>query len=354
MFVLLDNIIFNLQKAGGISVVWYNLIQNLLKFSNDISYIEYPNADNIFRQELNIPSSNILMKENFNSLISQFIHPKIKVDHPFIFHSSYFRTCKNPNAINVTTVHDFIYEQGNPNFKQKIRIGLNYKAIRESDAIVCISENTKRDLFKFVPDIDPQKVSVIYNGVSDDYTQLEECCYPEYKDFVLFVGGRQGYKNFELLISSLQQSCYKLLICGKHLTEKELKLLDQKVPNKYKFIAYPSNEELNRIYNSVYALVYPSSYEGFGIPVLEAQRAGCPVIALNASSIPEVIGKTPLLMENISERELLIKLDLLKDSNLRQKVIEDGIANSQRFSWEKMTKEYFDLYNKLLEERSND
>lgn len=354
LMIVLDNIIFNLQKAGGISVVWYNLIKNLLTYSDNTKYIEYPNSANIFRKDLSIPPSNILMKNYFNPMVSQFLHPKIHSSKPFIFHSSYFRTCSNPYAINVTTVHDFIYEQGKPNLKQKLRIKLNYKAIRKSDAIVCISENTKRDLFRFIPDVDPNKVYVIYNGVSEEYKPIDqEKKIPQYKDHILFVGGRQGYKNFDFVIKSLRDTPYKLVICGNSLTKEEMDLLDENLQGRYISIEFPSNEELNKIYNSVYALVYPSSYEGFGIPVLEAQRAGCPVIALNASSVPEVIGTTPLLMDEISENDLLSKLDLLKDEALRQNVIETGIANGQHFSWGKMSQEYFDLYNKLLEDRAH-
>ena len=223
---------------------------------------------------------------------------------------------------------------------------LNYRAIRNSDAIVCISENTKRDLFKFLPDIDPKKVYVIYNGVSDDYTIIESAKkYTQYDKYILFVGGRNGYKNFDFVINSLKDTNYNLLICGNPLSKSEVTVLEHILPNRFVNIVYPSNEELNRIYNSVYALVYPSSYEGFGIPILEAQRAGCPVIAFNASSIPEVIGNTQLLMNSLSKNELIGKLDLLNCDGLREKVVEDGLRNSRNFSWRKMAKEYFNLYN---------
>ena len=348
--IIFDNIIFSLQKAGGISVVWQNIIKNLLILTNDINFLENPNTDNIFRQELNIPS-RLIIKQKLYPIVSQLIHPKINIDYPFIFHSSYFRTCNNPNAINITTVHDFIYEQGKPSFKQKIRIKLNYNAIKKSDAIICISENTKYDLLKFLPEIDKNKIHVIHNGVSEDYYRLIDKPYSEYKDFILFVGGRQSYKNFDYIVKSLVNTRYKLLICGKPLSEQEMKLLNDNIPNQYTSIRFPTNEELNKIYNSVYALVYPSSYEGFGIPILEAQRAGCPVIALNSSSIPEVIGSTPLLLNELSTKELINKLNLLDDEDIRIKIIENGISNSKRFSWEKTTQEYFNLYNKLIKAR---
>lgn len=349
--VYFDNLIFSLQRAGGISVVWQNLIYNLLELSNlkDIRFIEYKNAmQNIFRVNLNLPSSHINIINKFNPIIEQFKSPKIVSDNKFIFHSSYFRTCNNPNAINITTVHDFIYEQGNPTWKQKLRIRLNYNAIRKSDAVVCISENTKKDLFKYLPEIDQSKVHVIYNGVSQDYYPLGEIPYPEYRSYVLFVGGRQGYKNFDFLVKALEKVDYKLLICGVPFTNKEKSLLDRFIPNRYKLIEYPSNNDLNKIYNSVDCLVYPSSYEGFGLPVLEAQRAGCPVIALAASSIPEIVGNYPLLIPILKEPYLIDALAKIKDPEIRAKVIDSGFQAANRFSWRKMAEEYLNLYNILL------
>ncbi len=346
--IYLDNIIFSLQKAGGISVVWKNLIDNLPK-TNALYFIEYPNAyQNIFRQKISISSERIIRSKKFSPIFSQLKSPIIKTANRFIFHSSYYRTCDNPKAINVTTVHDFIYEQGKPTLKQKLRIYLNYRAIHKSDAVVCISENTKRDLFKFLPDINPKKVHVIYNGVSEDYFPLNQSSFPEYEEYILFVGGRQSYKNFDFVVKSISATNYKLLVCGSPLNESEIELVNKYLPNRYHQINFPSNEELNKIYNSVFALAYPSSYEGFGLPVLEAQRAGCPVIALNASSIPEIIGENGLLMPELTTSSFESLIADLENTDKRQTIIAAGIENTKNFSWKKMADEYLALYNKLL------
>ena len=94
--------------------------------------------------------------------------------------------------------------------------------------------------------------------------------------------------------------------------------------------------------------MYPSSYEGFGIPVLEAQKAGCPVIALNASSIPEIIGKTPLLMDYFSQSSLLSKLKILDDSATREQIIRYGLLNSSKYSWNNTYELYRMLYRNIL------
>jgi len=346
--ICLDNIIFSLQKAGGISVVWKNLIDNLPK-TDALYFIEYPNASqNIFRQKISISSERIIRSKKFSPIFSQLKSPVIKTENRFIFHSSYYRTCNNPRAINVTTVHDFIYEQGKPTLKQKLRIYLNYRAIHKSDAVVCISENTRKDLFKFVPDVDPQKVYVIHNGVSEDYVHLPEIPFPKYRNYVLFVGGRQGYKNFDFVVKALKSTKYKLLICGSPLSSTESVFLDKYLYGRYELIKFPSNEKLNKIYNSVHCLAYLSSYEGFGLPVLEAQRAGCPIIALNASSIPEIIGENGLLMTELTKSSFESLIADLENTDKRQTIIAAGIENATKFSWEKMANEYLSLYNQLL------
>jgi len=108
-----------------------------------------------------------------------------------------------------------------------------------------------------------------------------------------------------------------------------------------------SDDWLNVYYNKASALIYPSSYEGFGLPVLEAQKAGCPVIAYNSSSIPEVIGNTPLLMGELTEECLIQKLKLLDDYKLMEQTIIEGIANAKRFSWDTMAHQYHEVYQEL-------
>ena len=350
--IVYDNIIFSLQRAGGISVVWSSLVERVLKMTDDLAFLEYENAkENIFRQSLDIPIQKLRISKKFSKIFSQLMNPTVGYGQPFIFHSSYFRTCSNPNAINVTTVHDFIYEQGKPNLKQKLRIWLNYNALKRSDAIVCISENTKKDLLRFLPEVAGKDIRVIYNGVSEEYNSLDNIPYPQYKDTILYVGGRQSYKNFEFLVKGIKDTKYSLLICGSDLSEAETRLLDLNLPGRYEVVLYPSNDELNRIYNSVYCLAYPSSYEGFGIPVLEAQRAGCPVIALSASSIPEIIGENALMMSKLDSDEMINLLDKLQSPQCREDVIKAGLKNVERFSWEKMANDYMELYESLLKSR---
>lgn len=349
MKLYFDNIIFSLQKAGGISLVWSELLKNINNLNKENTCFEYKNAkDNLFYKEINLSNFKIRFLHFFNKILSQFIKISINEKEPFIFHSSYFRLCNNPKAVNITTVHDFIYEQSKMSLKQKFRIYLDYKVIRKSDAIVCVSENTKNDLIKYIPTIDKNKIYVIYNGVSEDYYKIEEKIISKYKNFILFVGSRNGYKNFDFAINAIANTNFNLLIVGKPLIENELKVLNRLLPNRYECISFPSNGFLNVLYNSVYCLLYPSSYEGFGLPILEAQKAGCPVIALNKSSIPEIIGNKDLLISELDDFQVKNNLYKLQDPKFRNYIIQEGIVNSRRFSWEKMAEQYYQLYNNLL------
>lgn len=351
--LVLDNIVFSLQKSGGISVVWQNIIENILHDSRFCTrFIEYKGCnDNIFRNILSIDRGLIYAREHSNLSIDRYISPHVQLTEPFVFHSSYYRICKNTYAKNVTTVHDFTYERYNPHsIATRVHKWQKYKAIKNSEIIVCISENTRNDMFHYLPMSKRKNVHIIYNGVSEEYKIEPDHKDDRFKDYLLFVGARSGYKNFEFMIEAVANTRYKVLICGKPLSETETSYLDRKI-GKERYIVRSNipNSELNRIYNSVLCLIYPSSYEGFGIPVVEAQKAGCPVIAFNASSIPEIIGDTPLLIDKLDASDLLRKIELTKDASVRAEIIESGIENSKRFSWRKMYEQYSQLYLQLSE-----
>lgn len=348
MKIIYDNIIYALQRCGGISVVWSNLVYRCLKKDMDISFIDYKN-NNISRQHLDLSSGTIIKKKLIVPFIQRFFNPKGKnfnVSEPFIFHSSYYRTIKHPNAINITTVHDFVYSfyERNP-FSKYLHCKQQYNSIRKADIVVCISENTKKDLLRLLPDVNPAKIKVIYNGVDNRFFQIPNT---EYKDYFLFVGNRTGYKNFSSIIEPIARCNFELKIVGPTLTKDELELMN-KYKLKYTFCGRVSDKELNKLYNEAFCFIYPSLYEGFGLPVLEAQMAGCPVLAVNTSSLPEVIGNKNLLLDNITIESLQKKISLLSKPQLRKKIIEDGLINANRFSWDKMTDEYVSLYKSAID-----
>ena len=142
----------------------------------------------------------------------------------------------------------------------------------------------------------------------------------------------------------------KLVIVGAPLRPEELELLYKELgQSNFIEMGRVSNEELNHLYNGAIALLYPSEYEGFGIPVLEAQKAGCPVIAYNASSIPEIIGDTPLLIDTLSVGSVTKCFDTLKVKEQREEIVCKGSENAKRFTWDSMYQQVIELYKEAWE-----
>lgn len=344
--VYLDDIIFSLQRHGGVTVIWENLINALISNGVDSRFIDLRDAmTNKVRPFIKIPKDQLIVRDSLPIAFERFRSVKVNDSDPFVFHSSHYRICNNPKAINVTTLHDFTYEYFFSGFRQKLHIWQKYNAIRKADVIVCISENTKKDLLKFLPDTPEDKIRIIYNGVSDSYHPSDSKS-SEYEDCILFVGGRQSYKNFSFAVDCAKEVNKRLLIVGSPLSDIEKSSLEKELgKDGYISVVHPDDVTLNAIYNSAACLLYPSRYEGFGIPVVEAQKAGCPVIALNCSSIPEIIGDGGILLRNSSVSEFKKAFSYL--SSQKYSLIEAGLKNSRRFSWNKMTSQYLDLYNEL-------
>ena len=354
--IYLDNIIFSLQRAGGISVVWAEHLMRILKAKQDVRFFDYANgAENIFRRNIDIPADKILYGRKIPMSLERYLNPRLSGKAQGIFHSSYFRTVNNPDMKNITTVHDFTYEYYASGIKKFIHCKQKYDAIRNSDAIICISENTKKDLLKFLPDINPLKIHVVYNGVSEDFCQLTniaaENIHPyEPGNYLLFVGARTGYKNFIKMVECLKGSNENLLIVGGgEISNQEKELLDSYIgAPHYRWVGRIDNTKLNLLYNQAKCLVYPSAYEGFGIPPLEAQKAGCPVIALNTSSLPEVMADSGILLGDLTTENFNNAFSLLASPAERKNLIEAGINNSKRFSWDLTFEQTMEVYNTLM------
>lgn len=351
MKIIFDNIDFSIAKSSGVPIVWGNLIKRVQDNGDfNCRFIEIKGKTTHWvRKGLELGNVEI---RNGQPQILRYFNPSIKEDKPFIFHSSYYRVCNNPNAINITTVHDFTYEYFRKGLPRIVHSWQKFNAIRKSDVVVCISENTKRDVLKFLPDVNPDTVKVVYNGVSDYYHPVETTQYNDLGRFILFVSGRLSYKRFDLAVDAAYKTGYKLVMVGSPLSKDETDLLNKRLGrDNYLCFSHIDDKTFNELYNSAFCLVYPSMYEGFGIPVIEAQKARCPVIAYNGSSIPEIIGDTPLLLSNPSSYDIISKLRMLDDNDIRNKIIKDGFLNAQRFSWDKMANEYMDIYRNAYNEK---
>jgi mannosyltransferase len=344
MKLVLDNIIFSLQKVGGISVYWFEIIDRLLKTRSHLIFFQR-DCDNLLFEKL--PKDIFVEKYNNTPLIfDRFFNVNTYlVKSKFIFHSSYYRITKNPNAISVITIHDFIHEKFYTGIRKYLHIYQKKRALKNAKAIIVISENTKRDLFNYYPNLCRDKIiKVIHNGVSSDFKPIS--CINTFKNSFLFVGSRESYKNFIFSVISISKlQVFTLTIVGKNLNNNEINFLNKYLKNRWTLFNNIDNDKLNFLYNESFALLYPSSYEGFGIPLLESMKAGCPFIAFNRSSIPEVAGNAGYLMNNIIFDDFYN--GVLHILGNREELIKLGYKQSDEFNWDKCFKQTFDFYEEI-------
>lgn len=349
-----DNIIYSLQSAGGITSYWWALRQHFERKSEYRSF-GWPNA-NILGGALQFePEVGIRLPLK----VVRYLPFLRRLTGPAIFHSSYYRVSLQADIANITTVHDFVYEKFRKGLLRRLHTLQKGFALRRSDGIICISENTKRDMLFYFPELDPDKIAVVYNGVSEEFFELDESfakpekmqCLPA-ENYILFVGQRSGYKNFPQVVNAVRKipNLSLVVVGGGPLSRSERKLIQSLKHKFYHFLGVP-NQHLNYIYNNALGLVYPSSYEGFGIPPIEAMKAGCPVIAGNHSSLVEVIGDAGILLDSPDEDSLVKAIGLLSKPEVRENLINRGRINAERFSWEKCAQETLRLYNAVVRKK---
>lgn len=324
MQVTFDNIIYSLQRVGGISVVWTEILKRAcIDPELSVCMFEYP-MTNVLRKQIEIPETMIRPKPL--RWMERYREPDFKPTEPTIFHSSYFRVCDNPLAQNVTTIHDLTYHFYRIGLPKAVHLWEEKKALKHSKAIICISQNTKRDVLRFYPWIPEDCIHVIYNGVSDAFYPMPEV---RKKGYLLYVGNTSvNYKRYDVAQEVAKKTGIELVTASAVRTE-----------------------QLNQMYNEALCLLYPSDYEGFGIPVLEAQKAGCPVIAQESSSIPEIIGSKGLMVKHGSGSQMadaMAEIVMELKSRPTNDIIQAGFENAKRFSWDKTYKLTKQVYQQII------
>ncbi|ABK62543.1 glycosyltransferase family 4 protein [Clostridium novyi] len=369
MRIAIDARGINWYRGTGIGTYTENLVRNLINIYNKDYFRLYWSEQNY----------NDFNKENTELLITSKKHPRF-------FEQSYFCNDLNKNKMDIyhvpqngigldvnikckkiITVHDLIP------YIMPETVGRGYllkflkempNIIQNVHGIITVSEYSKKDILKFFP-IDPDKIFVTPLAADSIYKPLDKnMCKSLLKEkynitnpFVLYLGGFSARKNVPSLINSFLKvhsslnDDYNLVIAG---ARKDLgEYLNKKyssLTNKIKFTGFIPQEELPIFYNACDSFVYPSLYEGFGLPPLEAMSCGIPVITSNTTSIPEVVGNSGLLINPYSEDDISNSLvKLLNDKTLQETLSKRSLKQSARFSWQKTAKNTFEVYKKVFQ-----
>lgn len=264
---------------------------------------------------------------------------------------------RKPGLKTVVTVHDLGSEYLPSMHQLKQRIYLSFmqrKQLKGTTKIIAVSNATKMDLVKRV-EISPKKIEVVYEGFDKKLFKPVNHAKRGKVDtladnYFLFVGTVQPRKNLERVIRAFGVLCnnLNLVIAGsKGWLSEEIYGLPKKlgIEKRVKFLGYVSDKDLQALYSGAIALVFPSLFEGFGLPILEAQACGCPVITSNISSMPEVAGKGAILVDPYNVDEIANAMIEVMDEKVRSKLIEAGFENIKRFSWEKCARETLEVLN---------
>jgi glycosyltransferase involved in cell wall biosynthesis len=248
----------------------------------------------------------------------------------------------------VLTVHDMIHELYKEYFVgDKETIIYKKRLILASNHIIAVSENTKNDLIKIFPEV-RNKISVIYHGSS--FQQLEDNISKE--NYILFTGARWGYKNYFIFIRAvaplLKKYDLKLICTGQPFNDEEKDLLNNlQITNRTTCI-FSSENQLSELYSKAKAFVFPSLYEGFGIPILEAFASNCPAILSNTSSMPEIGADAAVYFDPNSIEDMRKQIErVITSASLQNELIKKGQEQVKKFSWEKCAKETMEVYKKL-------
>ncbi|PJZ55329.1 glycosyl transferase family 1 [Leptospira adleri] len=392
MRVLYDHQIFSMQKFGGISRYFYEILTRLQKskiIEVDHSVIyssnEYLVDDKDFRVEQPYTYQSWFPKLKFKGKYRIFrliqragflpdpearmkkeIIGKIKNSNFDIFHPTYYSpyflgTLQESGKPFVLTVHDLIYELHPEYFYDAKEVIHNKKIlINEAAAIIVISENTKKDLQKFY-NIKESKIKVIYHGSSMilKFARQESIFAESKPEYLLFTGNRSHYKNFSFFLKSIRflfQEFPKLsLYCvgGGSFQQDEIALIEElNLQEKVKQFQIANDEELAEYYRNALLFVFPSRYEGFGIPLLEAFSCKTPVACSDTSSFPEVAGDAAFYFNPDSEESIRNCIrGAIVDPEKRKEKIQKGNLQIQKFSWDKAASETLEFYRSVLQDK---
>lgn len=358
--LLVDGVFFQ-RASTGIARVWTSILPTMAK-RMDICILDRGNTPPLEGVEA-IPFASYLEK-----VIGPTATESIVIEHicqewgAHVFASTYYTTPLSTPALQL--VHDMIPEV--------LGMDISHRDWQEKEVAllygrshVCVSHNTRTDLLRLYPQIDPARTTVAHNGVDPEIfhprTEHEiakfRAAHSLKGPYLMMVGtreGAEGYKNgqhfFEALSGMPARDDLTLLCAGGEPRAPKISMGGRSLPTKR---ASLSDEELATAYSGAEALVYPSLYEGFGMPPAEAMACGCPVITTKHGSLEEVVGDAALKVSGRDVQELRKALEDVRDPQVRARMVEAGLKRSEEFRWQKMAEHMSDAVLKLARDAAD-
>ncbi len=260
----------------------------------------------------------------------------------------------------IVTVHDLVricFGFTKESISERILLKLDIRGIKRASHIIAISQTTRKDLIRYLK-IPDDRISVIYNGIDHSLFKPYEVRLFN-RPYILYVGSERPRKNLGRLFEAfavIRKEFPELLLVKVGVTgrtreyrQEIMRKLDSlRIAQAVIFVEYVSELDLAYYYSSAALLAYPSLYEGFGFPPLEAMACGCPVVTSDTSSLPEVVGEAGIMFNPYDTDSLVEAMrKVLTDSELRDDMVRKGLEQAKKFSWEKVARETQKVYNKV-------
>ena len=343
------------QRVGGVSRYFYEIYRRLIAHHNvDLETLFLTNdyfgsATNRKLHLLYFFKKSIRLRIFVEDLFQCFY---LLFHHYDIIHDTGESTLirKITRSPIVVTVHDMIPELFYT--RDLRRHKRRYLSFHHADAIICVSENTKKDLLRFYPDLEEKPIRVIYHGFayqSVSYNRIVQ------DDYILYLGSRYAeYKNFIFMLKAVREVLIKKkikLVCtGLPFSKEERCEIERLcIQKNIENVGFVTDEDLANLYHYALCFVYPSKYEGFGIPILEAFSHSCPVCLSDSSCFPEIAGDAAMYFNPNDKKDLEEKiLTLVGSEQKRNEFIAKGKERLKFFSWDKTAKQTERFYNEII------
>ncbi len=370
--VLVDGYIYGMQSHGGVGRCFAEILNCLGRHSDDINVIVH-----LPRNPKGTPprGPGIRHIENWNIRPGRLFAPfsarvnmaRIRALRPQVFHSTYYTLPYWSELRTVVTVHDFIDENSFQTMSGNYMgfVAHKRKVIEQADAIIAVSHATKQDILKYTQ-AEADSISVIYHGINKDFAATsptkEEINHFRAenrikKPYWLFVGRRPRYKNFGVLLRAWEKITHihridsYLVAVGPHdgLESWQIDFLIKNcLEQRLLSLSRVDDRTLSVAYHGATAFIFPSLFEGFGIPLLEAMACNAPIIASDIPVFHEVASDAALYFDPHDDEALAEAMVQILDDRLRQDLIRKGRNRLSHFSWDKSAIQIAEVYRSLV------